>query len=55
MGKFYHIHLSSKYRGLLQNKCLCATRITMLKLIENNHYHIWTDALHVRELAYEYF
>jgi len=25
----------------------------MLKLIENNHYHIWTDALHARALAHE--
>ncbi len=25
----------------------------MLKLIENNHYHIWTDALHARALAQE--
>lgn len=25
----------------------------MLKLIENNHYHIWTDALHARALSHE--
>ena len=25
----------------------------MLKLIENNHYHIWTDALHARALVHE--
>lgn len=25
----------------------------MLKLIENNHYHIWTDALHARALSKE--
>jgi len=25
----------------------------MLKLIEDNHYHIWTDALHARALAHE--
>jgi hypothetical protein len=25
----------------------------MLKLIENNHYHIWTDALHARALAHK--
>lgn len=25
----------------------------MLKLVENNHYHIWTDALHARALAHE--
>jgi hypothetical protein len=25
----------------------------MLKLIKNNHYHIWTDALHARALAHE--
>jgi len=24
----------------------------MLKLVENNHYHIWTDALHARALAH---
>ena len=25
----------------------------MLKLIENNHYHVWTDALHARALSHE--
>lgn len=25
----------------------------MLKLVENNHYHIWTDALHARALSHE--
>jgi len=25
----------------------------MLKLIEDNHYHIWTDALHARALSHE--
>lgn len=25
----------------------------MLKLIENNHYHIWTDALHAHALSHE--
>ena len=25
----------------------------MLKLIKNNHYHIWTDALHARALSHE--
>jgi hypothetical protein len=27
--------------------------VVMLKLIENNHYHIWTDALHARALSVE--
>lgn len=25
----------------------------MLKLVENNHYHIWTDALHARALSHQ--
>jgi len=25
----------------------------MIKLVENNHYHIWTDALHARALSHE--
>jgi len=25
----------------------------MLKIIENNHYHIWADALHARALSHQ--
>ena len=24
-----------------------------MKLIEDNHYHLWTDALHARQLAHQ--